>query len=211
MILPCLVRVCLISPADIVPKCTDLRQLILCILSGIGHVNSIVALLSIDFHNLETDIRKEQLLRQKGSHSTATGAEIGTIILQQVSRIYFFGVLKKFNFYKRFFFKNLFKKPILRGISYEFERSDSTRRIRLVINELLQIQSEKQVNELDFFFKDSDLFDNEIYLNEISDVICITLAELPSLFTIIDVVELLLHVRNGATLITWVVANFPGN
>ena len=34
-------------------------------LSRIELVNSIVALLSIDFHALETDVRKEQQLRQK--------------------------------------------------------------------------------------------------------------------------------------------------
>lgn len=62
-LLPCLVRMSLISPMDITKKCVEARKEILTILSGIESVNSIVALLSIDFHALETDVRKEQQLR----------------------------------------------------------------------------------------------------------------------------------------------------
>ena len=40
-------------------------------LSRIELVNSIVALLSIDFHALETDVRKEQQLRQKTGASAS--------------------------------------------------------------------------------------------------------------------------------------------
>ena len=62
-LLPCLVRMSLISPLDITKECVEARKEILTILSGIESVNSIVALLSIDFHALETDVRKEQILR----------------------------------------------------------------------------------------------------------------------------------------------------
>ena len=41
------------------------------VLSRIELVNSIVALLSIDFHALETDVRKEQQLRQKTGASAS--------------------------------------------------------------------------------------------------------------------------------------------
>lgn len=62
-ILPCLVRMSLISPLDVTKECVEQRKQVLSILSGIESVNSIIALLSIDFHALETDVRKEQQLR----------------------------------------------------------------------------------------------------------------------------------------------------
>lgn len=62
-ILPCLVRMSLISPLDITKECVEGRKQVLTILSGIESVNSIIALLSIDFHALETDVRQEQQLR----------------------------------------------------------------------------------------------------------------------------------------------------
>lgn len=62
-ILPCLVRMSLIAPLDTTTVCIETRKEILTILSGIESVNSMVALLSIDFHSLETDVRREQQLR----------------------------------------------------------------------------------------------------------------------------------------------------
>lgn len=53
----------LISPLDVTKECVEQRKQVLTILSGIESVNSIIALLSIDFHALETDVRKEQQLR----------------------------------------------------------------------------------------------------------------------------------------------------
>lgn len=62
-ILPCLVRMSLISPLDSTKECAEGRKEILTLLSGIEWVNTIVALLSIDFHGLELDVKKEQMLR----------------------------------------------------------------------------------------------------------------------------------------------------
>lgn len=62
-ILPCLVRMSLISPLDSTKECAEGRKEILTLLSGIEWVNTIVALLSIDFTGLELDVKKEQLLR----------------------------------------------------------------------------------------------------------------------------------------------------
>jgi integrator complex subunit 2 len=53
----------LISPLDNTRECAEGRKEILTLLSGIELVNSIVALLSIDFHALESDVKKEQQLR----------------------------------------------------------------------------------------------------------------------------------------------------
>ena len=97
------------------------------------------------------------------------------------------------------------------GLALEFERSESARRIRLVLSEILYISS--QIHEFqknnDFQIKQSDLFDNAVYMEEISYVICIALAELPALLSIRDIAETLLHVKHGPEIICWIVANSP--
>ena len=66
-----------------------------------------MALLSIDFHMLETDVRKEQKLRAKvGGGNSAESVLMGNLTL---------------------------------GAALDFERSDATRRLRLVLSELLAI------------------------------------------------------------------------
>lgn len=178
-VLPCLVRMSLISPLDTSGKCSKQKMDILTITSGIELVNSIVALLSIDFHVLEGDVKKEQQLRQK----------IGTTQNESV------------------LISNL---PD--GLALEYERSDMTRRLRLVLSELLFVQSqiqENEMNEQEFLIKQSELFDNDIYVEEICDVICIALAELPTILTVQCIAETLLHVHNGPSIICRVVANFP--
>lgn len=97
------------------------------------------------------------------------------------------------------------------GLALEFERSDSTRRLRLVLSEILFIASQiqEQQRNQEFQIKQSDLFDNAVYMEEISDVICIALAELPALLSILDIAETLLHVKHGPEIICWIVANSP--
>ncbi|KAK9745533.1 Integrator complex subunit 2 [Popillia japonica] len=180
-ILPCLVRMSLISPLDTSKKCSKQKMDILTIISGIELVNSIVALLSIDFHVLEADVKKEQQLRQKAGSNLTESALIGNL-------------------------------P--NGLALEYERSDMTRRLRLVLSELLFIQSQIQDGndvhgDHEFYIKSSELFDNDIYIEEISDVICIALAELPTLLNVINITEILLHVNNGPAVICRVVSNFP--
>ncbi|KRT81668.1 hypothetical protein AMK59_6056 [Oryctes borbonicus] len=180
-ILPCLVRMSLISPLDISKKCAKQKIDILTVISGIELVNSIVALLSIDFHVLEADVKKEQQLRQKAGSNLTESVLIGSL-------------------------------P--NGLALEYERSDMTRRLRLVLSELLFIQSQIQDGndghgDHEFYIKTSELFDNDIYIEEISDVICIALAELPTLLSVVNITEILLHVNNGPAIICRVVANFP--
>lgn len=78
-ILPCLVRMSLISPLDITKECVEGRKQVLTILSGIESVNSIIALLSIDFHALETDVRQEQQIRLEFALSILVYVYIGCI------------------------------------------------------------------------------------------------------------------------------------
>ncbi|KAM6906901.1 integrator complex subunit 2 isoform 2-T2 [Xenentodon cancila] len=75
LLLPCLVRMALCAPADQSQSWAQDKKLILRLLSGVEAVNSIVALLSVDFHALEQDARKEQQLRHK------TGASNGESVL----------------------------------------------------------------------------------------------------------------------------------
>jgi len=62
-ILPCLVRMSLCAPLDSSARWTLERKKILKCLSGVEIVNSLVGLLSIDFHELEQDGTKERQLR----------------------------------------------------------------------------------------------------------------------------------------------------
>lgn len=62
-ILPCLVRMALISPVDIPKYCAEAKKDILTLLAGVELVNSMVSLLSIEFHALEHDLKKEQQMR----------------------------------------------------------------------------------------------------------------------------------------------------
>lgn len=181
-VLPCLVRMGLISPLDTSKKCTKMKIDILTIVSGMELVNSIVALLSIDFHKLEVDVRKEQQLRQKGNTCLNDSILIGNLLNT--------------------------------SMALEYERSDMTRRLSILLGELLYIQTQIQeplegATENDSYMKTSDLFDNDIFSEELSDIICIALAELPTTLNIISIVEILLHVHNGYAIICRIVANFP--
>lgn len=180
-IIPCLVRMALISPLDITQTCADAKKDILTLLSGTDLVNFIVSLLSVDFTSLEVEIKKEQQMRQSSGSSPESQLIQGLNI----------------------------------GLSNDFEQSDSTKRLRIVMSELLQMQAQlreyhqnKNAN-VDCIIKPSELFDNEVYLEEISDVISICLAELPNILNICEVSEILLHVNKGPMIISWVVSNMP--
>lgn len=77
------------------------------------------------------------------------------------------------------------------------------------INIPISLQIHEQQRGQEFYMKQSDLFDNKVYVEEICDVICIALAELPAVLSIQDVVETLLHVKHGPEIICGVVANSP--
>jgi len=122
-------------------------------------------------------------------------------------RIYFF-LRQKLGSVQR---DSVLAQSLQSGLALEFERSESIRRIRLVLSEILFIAS--QIQELqknqEFQIRQSDLFDNAVYMEEISYVICIALAELPTLLSILDIAETLLHVKHGPDIICWIVANSP--
>lgn len=99
-----------------------------------------------------------------------------------------------------------------------FERADIVSKVRVVLSELFYIQAQIaeqttqaaiQKSSTEIVIKKSELFDNDIYLEEIADIICIALAELPSLLSLTELVETLLYVNCGSRIICWVVANMP--
>lgn len=58
-------------------------------------------------------------------------------------------------------------------------------------------------------YKISELLDNEMYLDDVCDALCIAIAELPNTLSLIEVVETLLYFKEGHRLICRLVANFP--
>lgn len=62
-LLPSLVRMSLLTPLDNTKSGVESRKRILSLLVGIEVVNNIVSLLQVDYHELETDVKKEQQLR----------------------------------------------------------------------------------------------------------------------------------------------------
>ncbi|RUS82280.1 hypothetical protein EGW08_009958 [Elysia chlorotica] len=177
-VLPGLTRMALCASLDASNHGKLLRKKILGILSKTEAVNSIVEVLSIDFHALEQDVKKEQQLRSKLGSSMSE-----SVLVSQLQQ----------------------------GISIEFERSknDPAHKIRLLLSELLFIASELKDQKAGNYVKQSDLFECHIYTEEILDVLCIAMAELPNLLNILDIVEALMCVGNGNKLVCQLVANNP--
>jgi len=173
-ILACLVRMSLIAPLDHSPECLQGRTRVLQVLSRIELVNSIVALLSIDFHKLETDVKKEQQLRLK-----VGAAATDSVLVTNLSS----------------------------GPSLEFERSDATRKLQLVLCELLLLMAAQPAQSQAAATKPSELFDQPVCLPEVCDVLAIALAELPALLHPTEVCEALLRLKHGPEMICHVVAN----
>ncbi|RXG68957.1 Integrator complex subunit 2 [Armadillidium vulgare] len=105
--------------------------------------------------------------------------------------------------------ESILVQGLTNGLALEFECSDPTRRLRLLLSELLLVMSQMKELRQDYYMKSSELFDNECYLEEVSDVLCIALAELPSLLLPAEVAETLLHLSNGPSIICKMVANQP--
>ena len=188
-VLASLVRMSLIASLDKSNACYEGRTAVLRILRRVELVNNLVALLSIDFHNLETDVKKEIALRSK----------LGVTSNESV------------------LISNLSLSPAL-----EFERYDATRRLRLVLSELLAIMGHLQKgkdseqsagssssNLSVITHKSSELFDHIVYLSEVCDVLAIAMAELPNLLAPPEVAEALLRLRYGPEVICHMVANQP--
>uniref|UniRef100_A0A1A9W910 Integrator complex subunit 2 n=1 Tax=Glossina brevipalpis TaxID=37001 RepID=A0A1A9W910_9MUSC len=92
------------------------------------------------------------------------------------------------------------------GIALGFERADVTRKVRVVLSEIFNVQwllTEQKTTV------QSEILDDGIYLEEVVDILCIALAELPSLLNILELTDTLVQVPNGHRIICALVANFP--
>ncbi|CAK8692806.1 unnamed protein product [Clavelina lepadiformis] len=179
-LLPSLVRMSLCSSLDTSAEWQEKRKYLLQLLSGIDAVNDIIALLSVDFHDLEEDARKEQQTRMKLGTANSTEGSIAASVKRQ-------------------------------GIVLEFERSEPSRRFRIVLSELLPILMQLDSNESHVLTAvvESELFSCDAYLQDVSDVLCILCAELPSLLKLTLVAETLLYFPNGTSILCKLVANNP--
>lgn len=182
-ILPSLVRMALCMPLDSSEEWLEKKKRILIKLSAIEISNSIVTLLSVDFHSLDMDVKKEMMVRSKIGLHTGSTNESNCLLVP----------------------------PLMDGIALEFERADGMRKFRLVLNELLNIQfhSRNPLSRNSASLRSSELLDNEVYLEEVADVIAIAITELPSCLQLPEICETLLQVRYGSYLICRLVVNSP--
>lgn len=104
---------------------------------------------------------------------------------------------------------DLLSESLQKGLLLEFEESNSMKKMRLVLSEILRIASLVQESENKFIIDETELFDCKVYLEAISNVVCVAFSELPFLLPICDVTEALLRVRYGPYILCRLVANNP--
>ncbi|XP_078729997.1 integrator complex subunit 2 isoform X4 [Lampetra fluviatilis] len=205
LLLPCLVRMALCAAADQSVAWAARKRHVLRLLSAVEPVNAVVALLSVDFHALEQEARRELHARRK---SGAAGESVTGAAAAAATAAH--------------------------GLALEFEHSDPTRRLHLVLSELLSLITRASGNNADAsgegaggaggssaaagrdapsssssLSRGCELFECDVYLQEVADVLSILLAELPALLPMAEVAEALLLARHGAWFLCLLVANTP--
>ena len=190
-VLASLVRMSLIASLDKSTACYEGRTAVLRILSRVELVNQLVALLSIEFHSLETDVKKEMALRSKLGAANSSESVLSP---------------------------NVSHSPALEFERYEAERR--LRLVLAELLAIMgQLQKNKEESGSSsatssstnsaFTTKTSELFDQIVYLSEVCDVLAIAMAELPNLLSPPDVAEALLRLKYGPEIICHMVANQP--
>ena len=189
-VLASLVRMSLIASLDKSTACYEGRTAVLRILSRVELVNQLVALLSIEFHSLETDVKKEMALRSKLG-VTSSGESV--------------------------LISNLSHSPALEFERYEAERRLRLvlSELLAIMGQLQKAKEEPATSTSTssggnaVTTKTSELFDQIVYLSEVCDVLAIAMAELPNLLSPPDVAEALLRLKYGPEIICHMVANQP--
>ncbi|XP_028396376.1 integrator complex subunit 2-like [Dendronephthya gigantea] len=95
------------------------------------------------------------------------------------------------------------------GLVLDFEQSEPSRRLRLVLRELLRVMSQSSENREFSALENCEFFECEVYMEDICDVLCIAQAELSELFPLDEVSKALLRVPNGPWFICRLLVNFP--
>ena len=102
--------------------------------------------------------------------------------------------------------QSLLAASIQHGLAAEFEKSPQIRKFRLVLSEILRVMNKL---ESPFGLESSELFECDVFMDEVSDILCIAVTELPSLLPIIQVSESLLRLEKGSYFLCRLIANMP--
>ena len=94
----------------------------------------------------------------------------------------------------------------------KFEQSEPYAQLQLIISEILKIHSWFEAGDYNQLLKyESELFASLAYLQEVSDVLCIVCAELPSLMKMQTVVQSLMFLPHGVEILCKLVLNNPSS
>lgn len=102
--------------------------------------------------------------------------------------------------------QSLLAASVQHGLAAEFEKSPQIRKFRLVLSEILRIMNKL---ESPFALEASELYECDVFMDEVSDILCIAVTELPSLLPVIQVSEALLRLEKGSYFLCRLIANMP--
>lgn len=233
-VLPSLVRMSLLSPLDNTESSMESRKQILAVLIGIEVVNSIVSYLQVNYHELENDLKKELQTRQKNSAAASSSFAFDSPSQQPPQPEYGLQSGIALGFERADVARKV--RVVLSEIfnlqqQVSGSGSGSTGSSGSGSNSGTGAStcggstgggstssvgggsgsgsgSSSDGSKPDKA-QHSEILDDGIYLEEVVDILCIALAELPSLLNILELTDALLQVPNGHRIICALVANFP--
>lgn len=222
-VLPSLVRMSLLSPLDNTESSMESRKQILAVLIGIEVVNSIVSYLQVNYHELENDLKKELQTRQKNSAASSFafdspsqqppqpeyGLQSGIALgfeRADVARKVRVVLSEIFNLQQQVSGAGSTGSSISGTGGSTCGGSTGGGSSSSVGGGGSGSSSDGSKPDK---AQHSEILDDGIYLEEVVDILCIALAELPSLLNILELTDALLQVPNGHRIICALVANFP--
>lgn len=183
IILPCLSRMCLCDTLDVSSRWKENRKKIKQILLEFAEVNNLAQMIKFDYNLLEIEVKKEMNLRLKMGNNYSDSFLLGSTRLEH-------------------------------SVVKSFENFDLRFQMKLVLNELIKLMAYLRnnlysLNQPNAGPVPSELFDSLIYQDECIDNIFFAISEMPNLFQLYEVVETLLIVKNGQSMISRLIVNFP--
>lgn len=197
-ILPCLVRMCHCDTIDSSRKWLDNRRKLKRILITFSEANDLRQILSIDYVQLESEVKKDLQLRLKSSNQPQPHE---TYLLSSIFKTFNLSTNDSYNNNEHYLIK-----------IFEQNNQNQLIRMKLILNELLTLiiylknQSYQLMNVQ--CPVQSELFDQDIYLDEIVDLLYFAISEMPNTLQLFEIVETLLLVKNGQQIIVRLVGNF---
>jgi len=95
------------------------------------------------------------------------------------------------------------------GLALEYEKSTPSKKMRMIVTEILRIMGMRKNSSKSFTLDETELFQCEVYVDEISNALCIAFTELPFLLPITEVAEALLTVKHGPWILCKLLVNNP--